>query len=110
DGLRVNWGGIFKAYGPRVGTTGVYGAVFGVFLAQKLHGKPLTVVGDGTQRRDFVYVTDVARAFWLAAISERRGEVFNLGADNPQSINRLVELIGGGGVRPATRPGEAGAT
>ena len=53
---------IFNAYGPRVRNMGPYGAVFGVFLAQKLRGKPFTVVGDGTQRRDFVYVTDVARA------------------------------------------------
>ena len=61
---------MFNVYGPRVRTTGAYGAVFGVFLAQKLHGKPFTVVGDGTQRRDFVYVTDVARAFLLAAESD----------------------------------------
>ena len=54
-------------------TTGTYGAVFGVFLAQKLHGKPFTVVGDGTQTRDFVFVTDVARAFLLAAESECTG-------------------------------------
>ena len=54
---------MFNVYGPRVKTTGAYGAVFGVFLAQKLHGKPFTVVGDGTQQRDFVYVTDVARAY-----------------------------------------------
>ncbi len=60
-GLPVTSIRMFNVYGPRVRTTGVYGAVFGVFLAQKLHGKPLTVVGDGTQRRDFVYVTDVAR-------------------------------------------------
>src|SRR5215468_3666705 len=58
---------MFNVYGPRVKTTGAYGAVFGVFLAQKLHGRPFTVVGDGTQRRDFVYVTDVARAYLLAA-------------------------------------------
>jgi UDP-glucose 4-epimerase len=109
-GLPVNSVRIFNAYGPRVRTTGVYGAVFGVFLAQKLHGKPLTVVGDGTQRRDFVYVTDVARAFWLAATSERRGEVFNLGAGNPQSINRLVELIGGDVVHLPKRPGEPDCT
>jgi UDP-glucose 4-epimerase len=93
-----------------VRTTGVYGAVFGVFLAQKLKGKPLTVVGDGTQRRDFVYVTDVARAFLAAAETERTGEVFNLGAGNPQSINRLVELIGGDVIRVPKRPGEPECT
>jgi len=60
---------IFNAYGTRSRTSGAYGAVFGVFLAQKLAGKPFTVVGDGTQRRDFLYVTDVVRAFYLAAQS-----------------------------------------
>ena len=54
---------IFNAYGPRSKTTGAYGAVFGVFLAQKLANKPFTVVGDGKQTRDFVYVADLARAF-----------------------------------------------
>ncbi len=101
---------IFNAYGPRVRTTGAYGAVFGVFLAQKLAGKPFTVVGDGTQRRDFVFVTDVARAFLMAAESERCDEVYNLGADNPQSINRLVELLGGGVVHVPKRPGEPECT
>ena len=71
---------MFNVYGPRVRTTGAYGAVFGVFLAQKANGRPMTIVGDGTQRRDFVYVTDVARAFLMAARSEYTGEVFNLGA------------------------------
>src|SRR5262249_44707040 len=61
-GLPVNSICIFNAYGRRVRTTGAYGAVFGVFLRQKLAGKPFTVVGDGSQRRDFVYVTDVASA------------------------------------------------
>jgi UDP-glucose 4-epimerase len=101
---------IFNAYGPRVRTTGVYGAVFGVFLAQKLKSKPLTVVGDGTQRRDFVYVTDVARAFLAAAESNESGEIFNLGAGNPQSINRLVELIGGEVIYVPKRPGEPDCT
>jgi UDP-glucose 4-epimerase len=101
---------IFNAYGPRVRTTGVYGAVFGVFLAQKLKGKPLTVVGDGTQSRDFVYVTDVARAFLAAAESDVSGEVFNLGAGNPQSVNRLVELIGGAVTHVPKRPGEPDCT
>ena len=101
---------IFNAYGPRVRTTGAYGAVFGVFLAQKLAGKPLTVVGDGTQRRDFVFVTDVARAFLLAAESPRAQTIYNLGAGNPQSINRLVELIGGDVVHMPKRPGEPQCT
>ena len=63
---------IFNAYGTRSRTSGAYGAVFGVFLRQKLAGKPFTVVGDGTQTRDFLYVTDVARAFLAAAETPRR--------------------------------------
>jgi UDP-glucose 4-epimerase len=101
---------IFNAYGTRSRTTGAYGAVFGVFLRQKLAGRPLTVVGDGTQRRDFVYVTDVARAFLLAAESKRRQEVYNLGAGNPQSVNRLVELLGDPVVHVPRRPGEPDCT
>jgi len=108
--LPVNSIRIFNAYGPRVRTTGVYGAVFGVFLAQKLKGKPLTVVGDGTQKRDFVYATDVAQAFLLAAETDISGEYFNLGGGNPQSVNRLVELIGGEVVHIPRRPGEPDCT
>ena len=62
--LPVNSIRIFNAYGTRSRTSGAYGAVFGVFLRQKLAGRPYTVVGDGKQRRDFLYVTDVARAFY----------------------------------------------
>jgi len=108
--LPVNSIRIFNAYGTRSKTSGAYGAVFGVFLAQKLAGKPFTVVGDGTQRRDFVYVTDVARAFYLAATTERAGAVYNLGAGKPQSVNRLVELLGGEVVHLPKRPGEPDCT
>ncbi len=101
---------IFNAYGPRSSTRGAYGAVFGVFLAQKLAGKPYTVVGDGTQKRDFVFATDVARAFFAAAESDRRQEIYNLGAGNPQSVNRLVELLGGDVVHVPKRPGEPDCT
>jgi UDP-glucose 4-epimerase len=101
---------IFNAYGPRVRTTGAYGAVFGVFFKQKLAGKPFTVIGDGTQRRDFLYVTDVAEAFARAAESRFVGEVWNLGAGDPQSVNRLVELIGGDVVYIPKRPGEPDVT
>jgi UDP-glucose 4-epimerase len=108
--LPVNSIRIFNAYGTRVRTTGAYGAVFGVFFKQKLAGKPFTVVGDGTQRRDFVYASDVAEAFLLAARSDKSGEIWNLGAGNPQSVNRLVELIGGSSVSIPKRPGEPDVT
>ena len=108
--LPVNSIRIFNAYGTRSRTSGAYGAVFGVFLKQKLAGKPFTVVGDGTQTRDFLYVTDVAKAFLLAAETERTGEVWNLGAGDPQSVNRLVELLGGPVIHIPKRPGEPDCT
>ena len=61
---------LFNVYGPRSRTSGTYGAVFGVFLAQKLANAPYTVVGDGSQSRDFTYVSDVVNAFFRAAESE----------------------------------------
>jgi len=108
--LPVNSVCIFNAYGPRVRTTGVYGAVFGVFLRQKLAGKPFTVVGDGNQTRDFIYVTDVATAFLAAAEALHVGERFNVGAGNPQSINRLVSILGGEVTYVPKRPGEPDCT
>jgi UDP-glucose 4-epimerase len=108
--LPVNSIRIFNAYGTRVRTTGAYGAVFGVFFKQKLAGKPFTVVGDGTQKRDFLYASDVASAFLLAAETQKSGEIWNLGAGNPQSVNRLVELIGGSVVYIPKRPGEPDVT
>jgi len=108
--LPVNSIRIFNAYGTRSRTSGAYGAVFGVFLRQKLANRPFTIVGDGTQTRDFVYVTDVTRGFLLAASADRSGQVYNLGAGNPQSVNRLVELLGGEGVHIPKRPGEPDCT
>jgi UDP-glucose 4-epimerase len=101
---------LFNVYGPRSRTTGAYGAVFGVFLAQKIHGTPYTVVGDGTQTRDFTFVTDVARAFIAAAESNIAGEAMNVGSGNHYSVNRLVELLGGEKVHIPKRPGEPDAT
>ena len=108
--LPVNSIRIFNAYGTRSRTSGAYGAVFGVFLKQKLAGKPFTVVGDGTQARDFLYVTDIAAAFLRAAETEKSGEVWNLGAGNPQSVNHLVELLQGPVVYIPKRPGEPDCT
>ena len=109
-GLPVNTVRIFNAYGTRSRTTGAYGAVFGVFLAQKLAGKSFTVVGDGTQTRDFIYVTDVARAFLAAAETDQVNEWYNIGGGNPQSVNRLVELLGGEVTYMPKRPGEPDVT
>ena len=108
--LPVNSIRIFNAYGTRSKTTGAYGAVFGVFLAQKLAGKPFTVVGNGTQTRDFIFVTDVARAFIMAAETDRVNEIYNVGAGRPQPVNRLVELLGGEVVHMPKRPGEPDCT
>jgi len=101
---------LFNVYGPRSRTSGTYGAVFGVFLAQKLAGKPFTVVGDGTQTRDFTYVTDVASAFLTAAKSSSYAEIYNVGSGETVSVNRLVELLGGEVTYIPKRPGEPDCT
>ncbi len=105
-GLPVNSIRIFNAYGTRVRTTGAYGAVFGVFFKQKIKNMPLTVVGNGKQSRDFVYVTDVVKAFYAAAKTKKVGNIYNLGSDSPQSINKLANLIGGKKIYIPERPGE----
>jgi len=97
---------LFNVYGKRSRTNTNYGAVMGVFLAQKISGKPLTVVGDGSQLRDFVHVEDVVRAFIFAAKSAISGEVFNVGSGQPQSISKLAHLIGGPIEYLPWRPGE----
>jgi len=118
--LVLHWGKVYKlpvavlrlfnVYGPRARTAGTYGAVFGVFLSQKLHGKPFTVVGDGTQTRDFTFVTDVVNAFVTAAGSDVKNEVFNAGSGKPVSVNRITELLGGEVIHIPKRPGEPDVT
>ena len=100
----------FNVYGPRSRTSGTYGAVFGVFLGQKLAGKPYTVVGDGKQTRDFTYVTDIAQAILASAKSDRIGQIYNVGSGATVSVNRLVELLGGERVHIPKRPGEPDST
>jgi UDP-glucose 4-epimerase len=101
---------LFNVYGPRSRTSGTYGAVFGVFLAQKQAGRPFTVVGDGTQSRDFTYVSDVADAFVRTARAPLGGEIMNVGSGNTYSVNRLVELLGGDVTFIPKRPGEPDQT
>ena len=101
----------FNIYGPRARTSGTYGAVFGVFLAQMLANKPLTIVGDGEQTRDFTFVSDAVDALITAAQSDRVGRCYNVGSNSPVSINNLVRLLGAKkSVYIPKRPGEPDCT
>jgi len=108
--IPVNSIRIFNAYGTRVKTTGVYGAVFGVFLKQKLKNKPLTIVGNGSQKRDFLYVTDVANAFYLLSQSKYVNNIYNVGADRPIEIMKLAKILSNKFQFIPKRPGEPDCT
>ena len=100
----------FNVYGTRSRTSGTYGAVFGVFLAQKLANKPYTIVGDGNQTRDFTYVTDIVSALIATAESDKVNKIYNVGSDTTVSVNKIVELLGGDKVNIPKRPGEPDCT
>jgi UDP-glucose 4-epimerase len=112
-GINVNSLRIFNAYGPRLTTKGAYGTVFAVFMKQILENKPLTLVGSGNQKRDYVYVTDVANAFVKASMIKTKSKVFNIGAGNPQKISHLINLLAGKKykiIKIPNRPGEPNIT
>lgn len=97
----------FNVYGLRSRTTGAYGAVFGVFLAQKLSNKPLTIVGDGKQTRDFINVKDLVNSIYKASIKKNlKGKIFNLGSGKETSVNEIAKIIGGKKINVPKRPGE----
>ena len=97
----------FNVYGLRSRTTGAYGAVFGVFLAQKFSNKPLTIVGDGKQTRDFINVKDLVNAIYKASIKKNlKGKIFNLGSGKETSVNEIAKIIGGKKITVPKRPGE----
>tara|TARA_X000000368_G_C23015852_1_gene705660 strand:+ start:595 stop:1578 length:984 start_codon:yes stop_codon:yes gene_type:complete len=101
----------FNVYGPRARTSGTYGAVFGVFLAQKMAKKPFTIVGNGKQRRDFTYVADIIDS--IIKTSKRKnlsGKIFNVGSGKTVSINKIAKLLGGRKVFIPKRPGEPDVT
>ena len=118
--LALHWGKLynlpvislrfFNVYGTRSRTSGTYGAVFGVFLAQKLANKPLTIVGDGKQTRDFTYVSDVVEAIYKSSLSDIVNEIMNVGSGNHYSVLMLAKLIGGDTVHIPKRPGEPDCT
>ena len=96
----------FNAYGPRSRTSGAYGAVFGIFLAQKLANKPLTIVGNGNQTRDFIHVSDLVKGIIKAALSKKIGKIYNIGGGKEIRINKIAKLIGGKKIYIPKRPGE----
>ena len=86
---------LFNVYGTRSRTSGTYGAMFGVFLAQKISNKPFTIVGSGKQTRDFTYVSDIVSAFIKASKSSVNNEIFNVGSGQTISVNKIVKILGG---------------
>ena len=96
----------FNCYGPRSRTSGAYGAVFGVFLAQKLKKKPLTIVGNGKQTRDFIHVKDLTKAVIKAATSKKTKKIYNVASGKEVSVNKIANLIGGNKINIPKRPGE----
>ena len=97
----------FNAYGLRSRTTGAYGAVFGVFLAQRLSNKPLTIVGNGRQTRDFIHVNDLVNAIVLASKKKNlKAEILNIGSGVETSVNEIAKIVGGKKIYVPKRPGE----
>jgi UDP-glucose 4-epimerase len=100
----------FNVYGERQPLRGQYAPVIGIFLRQRSAGEPLTIVGDGNQRRDFTYVGDVVNANILAAIkdvdSEVFGQVYNVGTGTNYSVNQVARMISDNTVNIVPRPGE----
>ena len=104
----------FNVYGERSPTTGQYAPVIGIFLRQRDAGEPLTIVGDGEQRRDFVHVKDVANANLMAAIAnledEYYGQVYNIGNGENISILEIAQMISDNYIHIPPREGEARTT
>ncbi len=102
----------FNIWGPRQPKRGSYAPVMGVFTRQQEEGVPLTIVGDGEQRRDFVHVEDVCRGLIAGAesLEKQRGEVYNLGTGKNYSVNEIAEMIGGERSHLPPRQGEARST
>ena len=100
----------FNVYGERQSLEGAYALVMCVFARQRLNDEPLTIRGDGEQRRDFTHVKDIAKANILAMTSEKvgNGEVINIGNSDNRSVNQIAQMIGGPTVNvdPVVEPRE----
>lgn len=101
----------FNVYGERQSIEGAYATVIGIFFKQKEKGKPLTIVGDGNQRRDFTYVQDVVKANIAAMRSKKAiGHVINIGSGQNHTVNQVAKLIDKNHTYIPLRPGEARKT
>ena len=103
----------FNVFGNRSPQRGQYAPVIGIFQRQRDAGEPLTIVGDGSQRRDFVHVEDVARANYLASLMPLKGhegEVFNVGTGSAYSIQQIADAISDNQVYIDKRSGEMETT
>ena len=103
----------FNVFGERSPARGQYAPVIGIFQRQRDAGESLTIVGDGSQRRDFIHVKDVARANYLAAtvpLKGHEGEVFNVGSANPYSIQQIADSISDNQTYIPKRSGEMETT
>ena len=96
----------FNVYGPRLDISGQYSAVMGNFLNQKKNNKPLTIVGDGKQTRDFIHVDDLANAFIKIIKSKCANKIYNLGSGKRTSINTIANMFNGKKKFIPIRPGE----
>lgn len=101
---------LFNVYGTRSRTNSAYGAALGVFLKQKLSGYPFTVIGNGKQKRDFVYVDDVVRAFYLSIKNKIKNKIINIGGGHPKSVIELLNILKGRKIFIPKRPGEPDIT
>ena len=100
----------FNVYGPRQPLRGEYAPVIGLFLRQSQNNTPMTVVGDGEQKRDFTHIDDIVNANISAMKTqnpEAFGEIFNIGSGKQYSINDITAIIGTGFVYIDERLGEA---
>jgi UDP-glucose 4-epimerase len=99
----------FNVYGPREPVKGPYALVVGKFLKQHLAGESLTIVPDGTQRRDFTHVDDVVNANILAMMVDHNhyGEIFNVGTGINHSVLELAAMISNNTTMIEPRVGEA---
>ena len=120
EDLVIHWGKVYKLnvvslrffniYGERSRTSGSYGAMFGIFLAQKINNKSFTVVGNGNQKRDFTYISDIISAFIATMKVKEKRLILNIGSGKCHSVNYIIKLLKGDKIYIPKRPGEPEVT